>query len=119
MVNWRAVLVGFAVELVLGSVGILLPGIGQLGAAVIGGFVAGIIAKGSIGNGAWHGLLAGAIGGVAVVVVLGILATTALSIGGGPGGAAFGLGLTTFLVVVWFLMSLPSAVGGALGAAMA
>lgn len=119
MVNWRAVLVGFLVELVLGSIGAVVPGIGQVAAAVIGGFVAGIIAKGSIGNGAWHGLLAGAIGGVAIVLVIGVLGTALLGIGGGPGGAVFGLGLTTFLVVVWFLVSLPSAVGGAIGAAVA
>lgn len=119
MVNWRAVLIGFLVELILGTIGALVPGIGQIAAAVIGGFVAGIIAKGSIGNGAWHGLLAGAIGGVAIVLVLGVLATTLLGLGGGPGGVAFGLGLTSFLVVVWFLVSLPSAVGGAIGAAVA
>ena len=119
MVNWRAVLVGFLVELVLGTFGMLVPGIGQLAAAVLGGFVAGIMAKGSIGNGALHGLLAGAIGGLAVIIVIGALGTTLFGLGGGPGGFALGLGLTGFLAVVWVIISVPSAVGGALGAAVA
>jgi hypothetical protein len=119
MVNWRAVIVGFLVEVVLGVVGVFAPGLGQLGAAILGGFAAGIIAKGGIGNGAWHGLLAGALGGLVIVAIFGLFGTALLGLGGGPGGVAFGLGLTSFLVVVWLLVSLPSAVGGAIGAAVA
>jgi hypothetical protein len=118
MVNWTAVVVGFAVEVVLGSIGVLVPGIGQLAAAVVGGLVAGYMAGGSLGNGAWHGLLAGALGGLALAVIVGVVATTVLSLAGGPGGAILGFTGTALFVVIWLLVSLPSAVGGLVGAAL-
>jgi len=37
MTNWYAVAVGFVVELVVGGVGALLPGVGQLAAGLLGG----------------------------------------------------------------------------------
>ncbi|MFD1511808.1 DUF5518 domain-containing protein [Halomarina rubra] len=119
MVNWYAVVVGFAVEVVLGIVGFVLPGIGQLFAAVVGGFVAGYIAGGSLGNGAWHGLLAGALGGLVIALLVGVFGTAILTLLGGPGGAVLGVTGTALAVVFWLLVSVPSAVGGLLGAAVA
>jgi hypothetical protein len=119
MVNWTAVLVGFLVEVVLGSVGLVVPVLGQLAAAIVGGVVAGYLAGGGVGNGAWHGLLAGALGGLIVALLVGLFGSALLGLGVGPEGAALGLGITAFAVVVWFLLSIPSAIGGAIGAALA
>jgi len=119
MVNWTAVVVGFLVEVVVGTIGLAVPVLGQLTAAILGGLVAGYMAGGSLGNGAWHGLLAGALGGLVVALIVGVFGTTLLGLGGGPGGVALGLGLTAFAVVVWFLVSIPSAIGGVVGAAVA
>jgi hypothetical protein len=41
MTDWRAVLVGFAVIVGVGIVGLVVPGIGQLIAGLAGGFFAG------------------------------------------------------------------------------
>ncbi|MFC6729388.1 DUF5518 domain-containing protein, partial [Natronoarchaeum mannanilyticum] len=49
MTNWRAAVVGFLVITVLGAVGVVVPGLGQLAAGLIGGFVAGYMAGGSLG----------------------------------------------------------------------
>ncbi|MFC6836597.1 DUF5518 domain-containing protein [Halomarina ordinaria] len=119
MVNWRAVLIGFGIELVLGIVGFAVPILGHLTAAIVGGFAAGYIARGGVGNGAWHGLLAGAFGGLVIALVVGIGGSALLAVFGGPGGLLGGLGITAVAVVLWFVLSIPSAVGGALGAALA
>ena len=119
MVNWTAVVVGFLVEVVVGTVGLAVPVVGQLTAAVVGGFVAGYMVGGSLGNGAWHGLLAGALGGLVIALIVGLFGATLLGLTGGPGGAAFGLGLTALAVVIWFVVSIPSAIGGAIGSAVA
>jgi hypothetical protein len=74
---------------------------------------------GSLGNGAWHGLLAGALGGLVLAVLIGVVATTVLSVAGGPGGAVLGFTGFALFVVIWLIVSLPSAVGGAIGAAIA
>ncbi|MFC5970733.1 DUF5518 domain-containing protein [Halomarina salina] len=119
MVNWTAVVVGFVVEVVVGTIGLAVPVVGQLTAAVVGGFVAGYMVGGGLGNGAWHGLLAGALGGLVIALVVGLFGSAVLTAVGGPGGTAFGLGLTALAVVIWFVVSIPSALGGALGAAVA
>lgn len=118
MTNWRAVLVGFGVEVLLGILAFGAPGIGHAAAGLIGGFVAGYMAGGSLGSGAWHGLLAGALGGIVVTVFLAIAVTVVGSIGAGPlgpllGGATVIVGLT-FAV----LFALDSALGGLVGAAL-
>lgn len=118
MTDWTAVVVGFLVELVLGTVGLVVPVLGQLTAAVIGGFVAGYMAGGGLGSGAWHGLLAGALGGLVLAVVIGVFGSTILGLLTGGPGAVLGLGLTAFAVVAIFLLSLPSALAGAVGGAL-
>lgn len=119
MTNWRAVLIGFVVEIVLGVVGLLLPGIGQLAAGLIGGFVAGYIAKAGLGGGAWHGLLAGSIGGIILAIFLTIAVTIIGTIGLGPFGPL--LGSFTFLaaIMVAILFAIDSAIGGAIGGLLA
>jgi hypothetical protein len=118
MVNWRAVGIGFIIELVLSIVLVIIPGFGQLAAALIGGFAAGYIAGGGLGNGFWHGLLAGAIGGIIVAVIIGLFGSALLgAVTGGP-GAVFGVGLIVFAIIVFFIISIPSAIAGLVGAAV-
>ncbi|MWG35519.1 DUF5518 domain-containing protein [Halomarina oriensis] len=119
MVNWTAVVVGFLVEVVVGTIGLAVPVLGQLTAALLGGVVAGYMVGGSLGNGAWHGLLAGAFGGLVIALVVGVLGSVALSVGVGPPGFLAGLGATALFVAFWLLVSVPSAVGGVVGAAVA
>ncbi|WP_256393576.1 DUF5518 domain-containing protein [Natronoarchaeum rubrum] len=122
MTNWRAAVVGFLVITVLGAVGIVVPGLGQLTAGLVGGFVAGYMAGGSLSSGAWHGLVAGSLGGIVAAVVL-WFGLTVLGFVGGPVGAAIGSlgGLVLALAVIAFSMivALESAVAGAIGAAVA
>jgi len=116
--NWTAVVVGFLIELVLGTVGFVAPGLGQLTAALLGGLVAGYLAGGGLGSGAWHGLLAGALGGLIVALVVGLFGSTVLGfITGGP-GAILGITGTALAVVIVLLLSIPSAVAGAVGGAL-
>lgn len=114
MVNWRAVLVGFAVEFVLGVFAFGLPGIGHAAAGLAGGFVAGWMAGGGLGRGAWHGLLAGALGGVIVavlIVLFGIVLTaTGIEIAG-----FLGLGVGLIALVAFLLLAIDSAIAGAVG----
>lgn len=110
MTNWRAVLVGFAVTVVVGLIGVAVPGIGQLFAGLVGGFVAGYQAGGGLLSGAWHGLLAGGLAGFLLALVIGI--------GGlalGPVGAVVGGGLAFVVVLVTFFLALDSALGGLVG----
>jgi hypothetical protein len=60
---WLGAFVGFAV---IAGLGWVLPIIAHL----IGGFVAGLIARGNMGRGALAGLLAGAFGGVITLILL-------------------------------------------------
>ncbi|WP_050047659.1 DUF5518 domain-containing protein [Halanaeroarchaeum sulfurireducens] len=119
MTNWRAVLIGFGVEVGLGLVAILLPGIGHAAAGLIGGFVAGYIAGGSLGSGAWHGLLAGALGGIVIAVFLAATVTLVGSIGAGPLGPVLGGATLLIALGVALLLALDSALGGLVGAALA
>lgn len=118
MTQWRAVLVGFAVEMLLALLAIVAPGIGHAAAGLIGGFVAGYIAGGSPGSGAWHGLLAGSLGGIVLAVFVGLGAMIIGTAGAGPLGPI--LGGATFLIalVVAVLFALDSAIGGFVGAAI-
>jgi hypothetical protein len=118
MTNWRAVGLGFLVELVLSIVLVVIPGFGQLAAGLIGGFVAGYVAGGGLGSGFWHGLLAGAIGGIIVAVIIGLFGSALLGVGGGGAGVVLGFGLTVFAIVVFFIISIPSAIAGLVGAAV-
>ncbi len=119
MVNWRAVIIGFVVEVVLGVVGLAVPVLGQAAAAVIGGGVAGYIANRGILSGGWHGLLAGAFGGIVLGVVLG-LAVTLVGIGlTGPGGVVAGASVFFTVVIIALVVSIPSGLGGLLGGALA
>lgn len=52
MTNWRAVGIGLAVEFVLGIVGLIVPGVGQFVAGLVGGFVAVILGANSAFGGA-------------------------------------------------------------------
>lgn len=114
MTDWYAVGVGFVVELVVGVVGLAIPGVGQIGAGFVGGFAAGYLAGGGIGRGAWHGLLAGAIGGVVLAVLLGV-AVSVLGLAAGPLGPLLGLGAFGLALVVAVLLALDSGLAGAVG----
>ena len=118
MTNWRAVGIGLAIELILGFVGLLVPGIGQFIAGLVGGFVAGYIASTSIRSGLWHGLLAGSLGGFLLAVPIGIVVGVA-SIGLGLmdqfGSLVAGLGTTVVVLFIAVILGANSALGGALG----
>jgi hypothetical protein len=117
MVNWRAVLVGFGVELVLGVFAFALPGIGHAAAGLVGGFVAGWMAGGGVWNGALHGLLAGALGGVVVVSLL-VFASVVASIAFVPAGL-LGFGVAALSLVVFFALAIDSAIAGAIAGLLA
>jgi len=115
MTNWYAVAIGFVVELVVGAVGALLPGVGQLAAGLLGGFVAGYVAGGGWTRGAWHGLLAGSLGGVALAVLLGAAVSAVGAVGLGPLGPVLGGSVFLLALFVAVVMGIESALAGALG----
>ncbi len=110
MTNWRAVVVGFLVTVFAGLVGLVVPGIGQLFAGLLGGFVAGYMAGGGLVSGAWHGLLAGGFAGFLLALVIG-LGSLAL----GPIGAVVGGGVAVLVLALTFLLALDSALAGLVG----
>lgn len=114
MTNWRAVLIGFAIEIVLGVVAFTLPGIGHAAAGLIGGFAAGWIAGGGIANGAWHGFLAGALGGLLVAFFVVLFGFVLTATGLVPAGI-LGIGVGLFALVAFALLAIDSAIAGALG----
>ncbi|WIV68225.1 DUF5518 domain-containing protein [Natrialbaceae archaeon AArc-T1-2] len=118
MTNWRAVMIGFVVAVVIGIVGIALPGLGQLTAGLLGGFVAGYLAGGGLLSGFWHGLLAGALGGIVggliIAVAVGVAGLALGPVGGLLSGLA-GVGIFGFAVLVAFIMALESGLAGAIG----
>jgi hypothetical protein len=114
MVNWRAVLTGFVVELVLGVFAFAIPGVGHAAAGLIGGFVAGWMVGGGLWRGAWHGFLAGALGGI-VVAVLALLFGLVLTATGIVPAGILGVGVGLFALVVFGLLALDSAIAGAIG----
>lgn len=112
MTNWRAVGIGFLVTVVVGLVGVVVPGIGQLFAGLVGGFVAGYTAGGGLLGGTWHGLLAGGLAGFLLALVIG-LGSLAL----GPIGAIVGGGIVIVVLLLTVVLALDSAVGGLVGGA--
>jgi hypothetical protein len=117
--NWRAIAIGFVVLVVAGVAGSVLPVVGQIGAGLIGGFVAGYLAEGGLLRGGWHGLVAGSIAGIVLSVLLalvvtafGALATPDLGLLGGAGVLVTGLAVTV-------LFALDSAIAGAIGGLVA
>lgn len=117
MVNWRAVLTGFVVEVVLGVFAFALPGVGHAAAGMIGGFVAGWMAGGGLWSGLVHGGLAGALGGLLVVAFL-VVASAVLSVAFVPAGI-LGFGVAVLAFVVFVLLAVDSAVAGAVGGLLA
>ncbi|WP_134670815.1 DUF5518 domain-containing protein [Halorussus marinus] len=115
MTNWYAVAVGFLVELVVGGIGALFPGVGQLAAGLFGGLVAGVLAGGGWARGAWHGLLAGSIGGIVLAVILGALVSAVGAVGLGPLGPILGGSVFLFALFVAVVMGVESALAGAVG----
>jgi hypothetical protein len=119
MTNWRAVLVGFGVEVLLGLLATVAPGIGHAAAGLIGGFVAGYLAGGSLGSGAWHGLLAGSLGGIVLAVFVALGVTLVGSVGAGPLGPILGGATFLLAIAVAFFFAIDSAIGGLVGAILA
>lgn len=116
MTNWRAVAVGFALLVVIGTAGVSVPVVGQLGAGAVAGFAAGYVAGGGPGRGAWHGLVAGSLAGLVVALGVAFLGD-AVGVGsGGPLSALVG-GFGAFVVVsaLTLLFAADSAVAGAVG----
>lgn len=113
MTEWRAVGLGFIVELVVGLIGLAVPGIGQLFAGLVGGFVAGYSARGGLLSGAWHGLLAGGLAGFLLALVIG-MGSLAL----GPIGALIGGGLALVVLLLTVVLAIDSAIAGIVGGAL-
>jgi hypothetical protein len=120
MVDWKAVGLGFLAHVVLGFFAFLAPGVGHIAVGLAGGFLTGYIAEGDLLNGAWNGLIAGALGGILlagfVAVALGFILE--LFLGGGLGFLG-GAGALVVGVVVAVILAVDSAIGGAIGAAVA
>lgn len=118
MTDWRAVIRGFVTILVLGAVGLTVPGIGQLVAGFVGGIVAGYGSDGNTVSGGWHGLLAGSVGGLLVgLLVWAGIALAGLSVGPIPEVVGFlaGAGPFVIAVAITVLTAINSALGGLLG----
>ena len=119
MTDWRAIGVGFLVGLTVAVVGLALPIIGQIGGGLVGGFIAGYLAGGGLGSGAWHGLPAGAFGGLLVAVFvfvgaafLGVTVTEPVN------AIVGGAGLSLVVLFLAALFALDSALAGAIGGAL-
>lgn len=117
MTDWYAVVVGFLVELTVGIVGMIVPGLGQLAAALLGGFVAGYMAGGGLVRGGWHGLLAGALAGLVLGLVLG-LGATLLGLPAGPIAPLLGIGVFAVVAFGALFAAIPSGLAGAVGGAV-
>ncbi|WP_440764749.1 DUF5518 domain-containing protein [Natronorubrum sp. DTA7] len=115
-VNWTAVVIGFVVALVLAFInGLVYAGTDATVLAlswamigVLGGLTAGLIAGGTVENGALNGGLATVFGSLIVLVVVSF---TTLLFGGLV--ASFGiLGIGLLLLAFY---AIPGAIGGAIG----
>lgn len=115
MTNWKAVFIGFLAELVFNLLGIF---VGIISPGIIAELVAGYLSGTRLLRGAWHGLLAGALGGIVLAVLVAIT-----GIGYGlvvdPVGSVIGLGLALVLLVVMLLFAIDSAIGGLIGTGIA
>lgn len=119
MTNWRAVGIGFLVQVVLGLVGFALPGIGHAAAGLLGGFAAGYVAAEGMGSGAWHGLLAGAIGGILLGILVAVGITIIGTLSAGPLGPILGGATFVAAVVIALILAIDSAIGGLVGGLIA
>lgn len=112
-INWRAVLTGFVVAVVLGlftswvyppaqttGFGLALPGL-------IGGFVAGYMVSG-IERGAVHGGLATIVGALAVLAILVVVGLLFVGLVPAITGSVLG-------IIALFMMAIPGAIAGAVG----
>ncbi|PSP56292.1 hypothetical protein BRC82_02010 [Halobacteriales archaeon QS_1_67_19] len=115
MTNWYAVIVGFLAWLVIGAIGLTVPGFGQLTAGLLGGFLAGYVARGGFAGGAWHGLLAGSLGGIVFAIILGFGISVLGAPGLGPFAPLLGAGALVAVVSLALLFGLESALAGAVG----
>ncbi|KTG28031.1 DUF5518 domain-containing protein [Haloferax profundi] len=114
-INWRAVLYGFATNIVLGLLSgfvipftdVALPVVGAGLAGLIAGGVAGYYNNRSTTSDATHGALATVIGALIVGVILTVLGTLVAGI--------FGLGAGLGLLALIFVAGIPGAVGGIIG----
>lgn len=87
---------------------------------MIGGFVAGWLAAGGLGSGAWHGLLAGALGGILLAGFV-VISTTVLGVTGvidPVTGLLGGGGIAAAVVFLAALLAVDSAIGGAIAGAL-
>jgi hypothetical protein len=104
---WLGVVLGFIVMVVL----FFLPVINHL----IGGFVAGIVAKG----GTWNGAKAGFVAGIFGALVIGILVVIGGTIFLGLLGFLGGLGIAALLVILGIYSGILGMIGGVIGGAVA
>lgn len=118
MTDWRAVLIGFVLIVALGTLGLVIPGMGQFFAALVGGFVAGYLGGNDPISGFWHGLLAGSLGSLILGLIL-WAAVTLLSFSFGPVAGAIagviGIGAVIIVVVIAMITAVESGVAGAVG----
>jgi Family of unknown function (DUF5518) len=115
-IDWKAVLIGFAVTLALGLIsGLIYVGSdatvvvlywGTVG--VLGGLAAGYVVGGTVGSGALHGGIATVFGSLLVLVSAAF--TTLLFAGIIPT-----LGVLVFGVLLLAFYAIPGALGGAVG----
>lgn len=115
MTDWRAVGYGFLAGIVTSALGIFLPVVGHGIAGLVAGFVAGYLAGGGPFRGAWYGLLAGAIGGVALSLLTGLFALVGLSVFSPVLGVVGGFGIFTVAAIGAVLFAFDSALAGAIG----
>ncbi|WP_254532270.1 DUF5518 domain-containing protein [Natrinema gelatinilyticum] len=114
--NWSAIVIGFAVALVLAVIsGLLVAGTNAASLAmswatigVLGGLVAGYIAGGTVSTGAVHGGIATVLGSIITLAV--VTFTTLLFVGLVP---TFGVLVGGLLLVAFY--AIPGALGGAIG----
>lgn len=115
MTNWSAVIAGFITWLVVGAIGLTIPGLGQLTAGLLAGFLAGYMASGGFGRGAWHGLLAGSLAGIIFAVILGLGISVVAAPGLGPLAPFLGGGAFFVAVALALIFGLESALAGGIG----
>ena len=114
--NWRAVLIGFVVMVVVGSFGgVVIPVVGTIGGGIIGGLVAGYIAGGGAWNGTWNGLIAGGLGGIVGALLLSFVGALVGVVAGPVGSILAGAGVFVLGTFVALLFAIPSGIAGALG----